>query len=544
MPASSAYKLPACLLLLLAAAFVAFGAVIPGEFVVDDKLWAVPQSSAPGGAAQVMQTFGTWVYRPLHGLFLNAAMMLVGSSAAALHCLSIAVHGANSILLFLLLGRLLPQLPLPLRLAAGLLFAVHPAGSEAVLWISAMAELTAMLAMLATLLLYLHWRQAWSPLRVGVIGISFLAAYLFKESAIMLPLVVVAYELAQDRGERRLPKMLVAAVLLAPPLFLLIRYVTLGSLAGGLQLSINPGRVIELALAHLRFIWLPAAPSFALRPPEVPLAAPSAVAAALALLAAAVFLCWRLKADRGVWVLGLAWLGLGLWPAYAVALVGEGFFNSRQAYIPSAGVSFLIGALLTRLPAIRQRAALAPLGLMLLWMAYGAVGNAFVWRTNLDVYRQAVGVSPAADGPRAGVANALQERGDNGGALAMYREALDRAASPQARGEYLYAMASILGQSGRNAESEQMLQELVRMEPRNSPAWAGLGNNAWMGGRIDEAAEYYRRAVELNPGNFEAVSNLATMLTASGPAHAAEAARWRSRAQALAARHLKPQGLR
>jgi len=55
-------------------------------------------------------------------------------------------------------------------------------------------------------------------------------------------------------------------------------------------------------------------------------------------------------------------------------------------------------------------------------------------------------VSPAADGPRAGVADALLERGDKEGVLFMYAEALTRA-------EYLYAMAGILGQSGRNAES-------------------------------------------------------------------------------------------
>lgn len=535
----SAYKLPASCFVLLVAAFVAFGAVIPGEFVVDDRLWANPQLSSSAGAVQILQAFGTWVFRPLHAVFMNAALGLLGARAPAFHALSIALHALNSVLLFLVLGRLLPGLAVPMRLAATLSFVVHPAGSEAVLWISAMSELTVMAAMLTTFIFYLDWHQAWSTTRLAAIGVLFFVACLFKETALMLPLLVVSYEWAQ-KG-RRLPGPLIVAAFVAPVVFLLVRQVAIGSFSGGQPLSANPVRVMELALAHLRFIWLPAAPPFALRPPEVALASPQAVATALATLGVLVSLCWRLKADRGVLVLGMLWSALALWPALAVAAVGEGFFNGRQAYIASAGLPILLAALLDRLPGRQGRAVLALLCGAFLWMLYATAGNALAWRSNLDVYRQAIAVSPAADGPRAGVADALLERGDKEGALSMYAEALARASSPNARGEYLYAMASILGQSGRNAESEKLLRQLLELEPENSFAWVGLGNNAWVGGRIGEAADHYRRAIDLNPGNSEAVSNLAGMLAAGGPAYAAEAARWQARARILATGKVQPQ---
>ena len=85
-----------------------------------------------------------------------------------------------------------------------------------------------------------------------------------------------------------------------------------------------------------------------------------------------------------------------------------------------------------------------------------------------------------------------------------------------------------------------MLNELVALEPRNSAAWVGLGNNAWMLGRLDEAESYYRRAFDLDPENFEAASNLAGVLAAKGPANANEAGLWRSRASAIAARQARP----
>lgn len=504
-----------CLLTAILLSFLAFGAVLPGEFVVDDKLWAPPAS---GGEGAILQALNAFVFRPLHAYFLQSLQKLLGIQVAAWHVVSILLHGLNAFLLFLVIGRLLPRLDWRVALVLSWLFLFHPAGSEAVFWISAMAELTVLSLMLLGVWCYLRWRERWTPLRLAGLGALVMLACLFKETAIMLPVVLAAYELALAYQTRRVAWPAVAVAALAAVLFLVLRQVMLGSVSGGQPLALNPGRVAELALTHVRYLWLPDAPPFALRPPEVSLVSPLSLVLAGGLLCAVCAIAWQGKQARPVLAFGLAWGVAGLWPAYAVALVGEGFFNGRQAYIPAAAIPLLAGALLLSLSAPRQRYVLGALALLLGWMLYATASNGLVWRSNEAVYRQAMKVSPSADGPYAAIALEMAGRGEIDAALAMYRQALERTRKPRDRAVYLYNMASLLGQNDRAAESDTLLRELVLIEPNNTHAWTGLGNNAWIGGHLAEAESLYRRALQADPRNQEAASNLARLRMAMGTA--------------------------
>lgn len=532
------------------AILIAFGALLPGEFVVDDVLWAA-KAPSPFTAAEFAKAFGSWgfrdtsiaingppVYRPLQALFQKMIHTALGNTAWKLHLVSFALHALCGYLLWLVLNRLLPALDPFLRLLATTVFVLHPAGSEAVLWLSAMSELTVTSALLATFLLYLHWRDRWSPWRIACIGALGLAVCLWKETGIALPVLVIAFELGQQPLGKRLPWLPIAALVAAALVFLVLRHRVIGSMSGGQLLVFNPLRVLELALAHLRFLILPAAPSFALRPPEIALASGATIFGSLAVLAGAAWHCRR-TGNAGTFAFGFVWLVVTLWPAYAVAMVGNGFFNGRQAYLASIGVALMLGALLNGLPpASRRLVGIAALAL-LPWMAASTATSALAWKSNSSVYAMAAQVSPNADGPRSGLAEALAARGEFPAALTRYAEALERAASLDARTLYLYEMARLHGQSGNSAEAERLLNEILALQPRNSFAWAGLGNLAWAAGQLPEAVAYYRQAVEADPRNYEATANLAAVLTASGPAAANEASIWRLRAMTLAARSKK-----
>lgn len=494
------------LAVLVLASFIAFGAVLPGEFVVDDKLWAATTATA-ADQQPVLKLIGGWVFRPLHAIFVRQAQSVLGSSVAAWHGLSIVLHAINGFLLYLLLRRLAPGLATFSALMLALAFVVHPAGSEAVLWISAMSELTVAFWLLVSLHCYLRWRYAWTARRLVSLGLIVLLACLFKETAIAFPAVILLFELASGNSGRQGLKP-IAAMTVSVIAFLLLRHWALGSATGGLPLSLDVARVAELALAHLRFLWLPAAPPFALRPPEVALASTAAVAIALLILSAVLFAAHRLKASRDLVVLGLAWGGLMLWPAYAVAVVGEGFFNGRQAYIPSITITILLAAVWSRLPDRRMAVGGSLLLGVLGWMAYSTAASALVWRTNIGVYSQSMMLSPGAAGPRAAIAESLASVGKVDQAVAMYAGAVARADKAGEKADYLYEMGRILGQAGQIAPSNQYLGQAIELDPGHSHALTGLGNNAWIEGRQGEAEYFYRRAIAANPGNGEAISNL------------------------------------
>lgn len=510
------------LIAFFALSLLVFGSVLPGEFVVDDILWASQAAKAGTLSSHIQDQqaiplmFQAWIFRPLHALFISILQPLLGIHVAAWHVVSMLLHAINGFLLLLTLGKLVPQLDWKLRFGVSLLFLLHPAGSEAVFWISAMSELTATCAMLVTLLLYLRWRSSWTPGRFVMLGGAAMAACLFKETAVMLAPAILFLELSQG-GHTTAPQRIrwrwgaVIGVTVAVVLFLVMRTIALKSVSGGQPLQFNALRLVELALAHVRFLWLPVAPPFALRPPEVSLFSPLALSAALVLLLGSIFLNASSRATRPIVLFGIVWGVLALWPAYAVALVGDGFFNGRQAYIASLGIPLVFAAGLNHMATHRKTLAYVLLCAVLCWMAAMTAMSGLVWRSNFEVYRQSMQVSPNADGPRAGMAMELESQGKIDEAIALYAKLIERARSPKDKAIYLYSMASLLGQNGRGAESEVLLNELIQLQPNDSHAWTGLGNNAWSSGRLQAAQSHYRRALAIDPRNQEAATNLSRL---------------------------------
>ena len=77
-----------------------------------------------------------------------------------------------------------------------------------------------------------------------------------------------------------------------------------------------------------------------------------------------------------------------------------------------------------------------------------------------------------------------------------------------------YNFGSLLGQHGRLREAQEVLENALSIEPDSSPAHNQLGNIYLMTRHIDVAESHYRRAVELEPQNAEALYNLASVLGA------------------------------
>lgn len=487
-----------------------FGWVVPGEFISDDLLWAMPSSAADQRAA--LETIGHWTFRPLGHLLFRGVLSILGSNASAWHVFSILLHIFNGILVFHFAIRVIPEIRRTEAVAASLLFVLHPAGSEAVLWISALSELTVSAAVLSFLLLYLSWRENWTVARIGVVCILFFGACLVKETAIVFPAVVFLYEAARGRAACSSAWRPLAALAIAATCFLVLRTMNLGSIGGGLRLSVDFGRVVEFALAHATFLWLPHAPPFAIRSPEVALAAGLEIAAAVAVLAAFSFAGWRARDTRATVILAWAWGVLFLWPAYAVAIVEPGFFNGRQAYLPSVGVVTLVVLAWSRVPDPARNWIRIPAAALLMWMAFSSASQALLWRTNDAVISQSLAVSPNNPDLRSVDAARHAERTNGDAALRFYAEAATHAKDPGSKASYLYQMARIHGEAGRFEESNRLLHEVIALQPDNANALTGLGNNAWAAGNVTEAERHYRRALAVNPGNFEAKMNLTQML--------------------------------
>jgi hypothetical protein len=172
-------------------------------------------------------------YRPLQMLTYRLVLSAFGSQPEAFHVVSLLFTIACTLAVFFLARRLLARWQ-P-AFAAAALFALYPIHTEATDWIAALPELGCTLFLLLAFALYLRARNAANRrvLFLALSSISFFLALLWKETAIIFPLLILAAELLfpTERTPASRPREILTAV--APSLITLavyfgIRFAALG----------------------------------------------------------------------------------------------------------------------------------------------------------------------------------------------------------------------------------------------------------------------------------------------------------------------------
>ena len=183
---------------LLAVVIVVYANALRNGFTLDDNIYIVTNPMVTHFSIRGLfaPTAYNNVFRPL--LFGSFALnwAIEGARPFGYHVLDLLLHGAVTLLLYLVLKKLLESIPQGALAAwvAALLFAVHPLHTEAVDSISARSELLAMAFLLGAWLLHLSDRPILAL-------IAFLLALLSKESAVAFVPLVLAGDYARGRGK-------------------------------------------------------------------------------------------------------------------------------------------------------------------------------------------------------------------------------------------------------------------------------------------------------------------------------------------------------
>jgi hypothetical protein len=361
-----------------------------------------------------IQSLAAW-WRAMPGIrpllkLSYAANHASGLGLAGFHAVNVALHAVNALLALALLRRLEARAappgaaPGPAPLAAALLFALHPAQTEAVTYLSGRSTSLAAAFVLASALAHLAGRDGAAPRVARLASPLLLAASLAtKELAIALPAALVALELADPRRPASLRAALRATaghwVVLAAALALYARSSVYGRLASASLALRGPG---ENALTHLRGLaWLAGQ---ALRPdlldadPVIPAATrlDAASAAAAILLAAALVGGIALLRRRPVEAAALLWTLLWL-PLSGLVLPRPEPANDRQLYLALLGAAWLIArgavALADSLPRLRVAAAAGVVALAAALGLATAARNA-VYADEVGFWRAVLARSP------------------------------------------------------------------------------------------------------------------------------------------------------
>jgi hypothetical protein len=151
----------------------------------------------------VLSGFCDWTnyFRPLLVLLFTVQLRLFDANAAPMHMVSLAMHLANTLLVAILARSFLrtrsPSGSLLAAIAA-VIYGLHPALLEPIVWINTQTELMVVFWMLAGLLCNATTRS--TTRRALAVATCFFLAACSKESAVTFPLILVLFDWLRDRS--------------------------------------------------------------------------------------------------------------------------------------------------------------------------------------------------------------------------------------------------------------------------------------------------------------------------------------------------------
>jgi protein O-mannosyl-transferase len=293
-------------------------------------------------------------YRPVYRLWQMLNEQLFGAVLPWWHLTSLLLHFA-AVLLVYQVGLKLMKERWTAALAA-LLFAVHPIHAESVAYVAASTDLLVTVFALVSFLAYFHYReQRASPVYLILSVLASALAMLSKETAVMIPWMLVAYEALRETApatERNWKRFLWTA-----PYFAVVgAYIAVRTMLFGLNTGSMPGgnrlaAFLDIPLVlvtYLRNLFWPFQLSFFYpREWSSQWTLLKGVAAVLA-IAAMVHLWRRYRARSGV-RLQILWTGILFVPSLlgVFTFVHEDWIHDRHMYLVSVPICLVVAALLT-----------------------------------------------------------------------------------------------------------------------------------------------------------------------------------------------------
>lgn len=417
-------------------------------------------------------------YRPLFGMWMNLNYFFFGLHPAGWHMALLLLHAVVAYLCYRLVLALIGDQPA--AALAALLFAVHPIHVESVAWISGSTDPLAAVFILLAFLFYLAAQN-----KLGFIFLSllaFVASLLCKETALLFPLLILAYELlpGKDSHSFALALKRCAPYVIVAVAYLALRIHVLGAFSH--TLTLLPPKVLFLTLPsvaafYLRLLFLPAGLSPFYDTPYITSASfTSFIAPVLILLAFIALLVWWIRrmdntsteADhygRQAAFFAL-WTVLFLVPAFNLSALDSGeIAHDRYLYLPSIGFCALAAIALKQLAArfrlslSARRLAVVTAGFILCTATFA---QSLFWKNDLSLYQRGAALAPMNINAQNNLANAYLESGNFELGIATH-------------------------------------QKILKLNPRFVDSYFNLGLAYYNLGNFAQAQSYFQQAIALRP---------------------------------------------
>jgi Tfp pilus assembly protein PilF len=471
-------------------------------------------------------------WHPLTWLSLMLDVDLFGPGPAGPHLTNVALHAANTVLVFLLLKGLTGAHWRSAFVAA--LFGLHPLHVESVAWVSERKDVLSAFFGLLTLITYGRYaaeskaHDLKSRVFYGLALLFFVLGLMSKPMLVTLPFVMLLldwwplgwYQQASD--PRRQPPLLRLAVEKLPFLALCAASsaVTLVSQRGAVQsLGYIPLgiRTVNAIDSYGRYLWKTIWPvDLAIPYPYNGYGNVWLFFLATSLLLGITVAVMRFGRVFPFLLVGWLWyLGM-LVPTIGLVQVGTQSMADRYTYLPLIGV-FIIAAWgageFTKRWRLPQAAIWCGAFLILSLCTSRTLDQLAYWKNSGTLFGHSIEVTRVNDVAQYNLGFYRAGRGELDEAMNHYLEAIRINPSYD---DALNNLGVALAMKGQTDEAIARIRESIRYAPRKADAYYNLGNVFVMQHKLDDAANAYTEALRLKPDYPEAHNNIGNIYAMQG----------------------------
>jgi tetratricopeptide (TPR) repeat protein len=531
-------------LILIALCLVTYANGLTGTFVWDDQvqlfrntqirtvdniprafttsLWSFMYSQDPTLDNRAFDRY----YRPLQTVIYILVYQIGGLNPFLYHLTNVGLHAIATILLYFLCMELGFDAWIALMVSA--IFAVHPVHTEAVTWIAGVGDLACGIFYVAALLGFVRYRKTSQSNWLWISCVCFLAALFSKEMAVTFPLV--AFLILMADAER--PSLTTAVLKLLPYAFVVAVYAIFRVIAVGISLPdsanqttttlLDLGTLVVWAFgAYFRYAIIPyPLYIYHLVPMQLMYRIASTVlyaALVAGIIGTFAILRHRLR-EPLVWIISFF---VTLLPVmYFKGISGGSFFAERYLYIPTVALVIALGFLLARL---QRTHAIAITCVIALIFSFITIQRNHDWHDEEQLFGRTLEFQPEAVNISTSMGEVFLRTGDNARAQKYFEASLQYVNDPRFPQTYYesyriyHGLGLAAARQSRPEEAVMLLDKALKIYPQGDAAYTTLGgvliSQGW---DIPRAMSALEKAIQLNPVNDLARDYLGVALVKQG----------------------------
>ncbi len=520
-------------LFLASAIWVVFGQTLHYDFVnYDDYQYVYENPVVQKGLtwegfrwALTYGNIGHW--HPLTWLSHMLDCQLYGLQAGGHHLTNILLHGAATILLFLVLRRMTGFLWRSAFVAA--VFAIHPLRAESVAWVAERKDVLSAFFFMLTLGAYVRYvkkskvQSPKSKVYYSLMLLFFVLGLLSKNMLVTMPFVLLLLDYwPLNRLAGFSPRIWLRRVAEKTPLLVLTvgscvatalvpEKMTTGKLPIGLRLE-------NAVVSYVTYLWQMIHPAglACLYPNPTNYLPFWQVAGAVGLLLAISGTAWAFRKTHPCLVVGWLWyLGMMV-PVIGFVQISHYAHADRYTYLPQIGLYLMLTWAAADLCAgWRHRRMVLGGGaaIILVILIFCARVQTSYWRNTELLWTHTLACTSDNFIAHYNLGDALLHKGSVGEAIAHYQKALQ--INPDAI-EAQNNLGNALLTKGQVDEAIVHFQRALQISPDSAETCYNLGNALLQKGNVDEAIAYYQKALQFKPDEAEAHDNLGIALLQKG----------------------------